>query len=242
MSRTCGNDVSEHVCYHSNTVDDERDGTNVCTDCGLVLDTLLFPTSTANPRTNEGDENYKIKYFIKDVCANAHIPESICNYSYFFYKKIRKDEVLKKIKNNQLAAFAIYNTLHRFEVPRSLEEISHYTGENIKRVLTIEAEATLTENRNDPTHFVDRFCSLLQLEYFDSNIIKSIVGNMYGMGNVKTSCLIATCIHLFCREKKRKIMLKTICAVCSVSPTSVHRIMKCLDKKYVKQITLLCSK
>jgi transcription initiation factor TFIIIB Brf1 subunit/transcription initiation factor TFIIB len=241
MFRKREDTVSEDDCSHKNTVEAEHEGDVVCTDCGLVVEPC-FSFHASQKYFQDETDYYNVKNFILDVCANAHIPKNICEYSYSYFKKSRRNFSPRKVSNNQLAAFSIYEALQLFEVPRTVEEIQFFTGENVKKFALIESVNTLTNNRNDPTIFVDRFCNLLELEYFDSNLIKSIVCNMYGMGNVKSNCLIATCIHLYCKEKKRKILLKTICQICEVSATSVHRIVRQLDKKYVQQITLLCSK
>jgi transcription initiation factor TFIIIB Brf1 subunit/transcription initiation factor TFIIB len=236
------------LCAHAQTIEDDHTGDYICTECGLVLDCVYSSTYSSHVNTPTA-KNLKIKNFLQDVSANAHIPQCITLYAYNMVNKIeeRKLQENKKCNLHHLAAYCLYETLQRFEVPRKPEEIEYFTGIEKKHFIEIEKSEvfheTYTQLRVDPTLHVEKYCKDLDLHYFDVNIIRSIVGNMYGMGSVSTNCLIAVVIHLFCKEMKRKITLKSICEKCCVSTASVHRIIReKVSKEYVNNISALASR
>jgi transcription initiation factor TFIIIB Brf1 subunit/transcription initiation factor TFIIB len=228
-------------CQHSKTIDNDREGECVCLDCGLVLERLYM--SNDNRQSLDCETSLLSIYnFISNVCANGCISENMVLHSFNTLKKVKK-QLEKKFKDEVIAAYAIYETLNIFGIPRCASEIHFFSGVSIKQIWKVERCLIITKSLNDPTQYVDRYCSELDgLVYFDNNIIKGIVGNMYGMGGVKSNCLVAVVIYLYCKEKERKISLKKICKICKISTTSVHRVIRNIDVKYVKQITLLYSK
>ena len=231
----------EKTCTHQDVYDDHHTAESVCIQCGLVLEKLYTADGNEPPDYFPEERNErKIFDFIKDICANAFFPKNIVLHAFNIFKKMKKEVKGKKFSDEAIAAFSIYNALHELETPRTPEEIEMFSGVAIGKIFEIAGYLNTTTISNDPTRYVDRYCNQLDLEYYDSNIIRVIVGNMYGMGNVKSNSLIATVIRLYCVEKQRKkIKLINICKVCRVSPASVHRIISLMDKKYVQNVTLL---
>lgn len=233
---------NEVECLHTRTYDDEREGEEVCCLCGLVL-TKLYQVPSPIDAADTLIPQSKIRRipftFIHDVCENAHMSKNIATHACNYFRKIRLEEQCKVFKSDALAAFAIYNALNELETPRTAEEVERYSGIPVKLLWQIAGCLTITNVKNNPTLFVDHFCSQLDLEYYDANIIRVIVGNMFGFGDVRPACLIAAVIRLYCLEKKRDISVRTICRACNISVTSVYRIIRMMDKKYVEKITLL---
>ena len=90
---------SEHLCGHENVIDDEREGSCVCINCGLVLESQLFL-----PGFNEIKYEKKITD-IKEIEKNEQIRELLhrINLPDFLSSQIsRKCEGKSKKKNSIL--------------------------------------------------------------------------------------------------------------------------------------------
>jgi transcription initiation factor TFIIIB Brf1 subunit/transcription initiation factor TFIIB len=179
--------------------------------------------------------------FFRDLGANAHICESVTNDAATYYDKIKAhlNERRPKFNDTVLAAYAIYETLSRHQVPRSVQEIEYLTGSKPGKMFAVESALKLSDTLNCPLDFIGRFCSLLELKFTDETIIREIAKNTVRLrlSNVRPQCAVAVIIQLYCKEKKYKITLKKICEICGVSPTNVHNLIRKMDKTYVDKIT-----
>ncbi len=235
MSRKYDQTVSENACSHQNTIDNERDGECVCTDCGLVLSQLYnenrflrqIPLVSKNTMHD----------FIRDIGENAHIPDCIVAHALNYFDKIQKLES-SKFCSTDVAAFALYESLNKFEVPRLAEEIAFFSGVKLKKILAIESNLTLETYTHDPKHYVSYFCNILNLSYANQLLIGETVDCLneeIPLGSVRCNCLVALVIYLFCKDREKKVSLKKICETCSISATSVHRVMRQL-KKFAREL------
>jgi transcription initiation factor TFIIIB Brf1 subunit/transcription initiation factor TFIIB len=228
------------TCSHLYPVRDVHEGTLVCPDCAKVLDAcMLLETRDIPPPVNP------IHIKLQNICANGNIPKSVEGYAnWFFYLICQEFADVKQLKReDEILAFSLYESLARFNVPRTPEEIHRITGVLPSALWTIESKMKQqTTTHINPVLYVERYATFLELTYIDIKKIQSIIGNMYGMGDVRPRCLVATVIHLYCKELKLRIPLKRIVEVCNVSCTTVHKLMKKMDLKYVTNISLLASK
>ena len=158
-----------------------------------------------------------------------------------YYDKIRLQlaERRPKLGDKVLAAYALYETLSKHQVPRSVQEIEYLTSIKPGKMFAVESALNLTDTLNCPQDFVSRFCSLLELKYRDEVIIRKILANTLKLklSNVRPQCAVAVITHLYCKEKKYKITLKKICEICAVSPTNVHNLTRKIDQTYVNKIS-----
>jgi transcription initiation factor TFIIIB Brf1 subunit/transcription initiation factor TFIIB len=236
-SRGAGN-ISDDVCNHTETINDDREGELICLGCGLVLE-KIFENDLVTQVTNT---NLKINEFILDVCENACIQKNIACEAFNYFTKISKKVAVNKFKDVHLASYAIYETLNRFSSPRTAEEIEFFTGTPVNKLWVIQSSLNFTQTLNNPEDYVERFCSLLDLEFSHLQTVTKIVSELsITVGCVKSNCLIAAAIRLYCNECKIPRTLRLICSICSISPASVHRLMRCLDDLCVARITLLCK-
>jgi transcription initiation factor TFIIIB Brf1 subunit/transcription initiation factor TFIIB len=230
MSRTHPETRGGSFCSHQNTIDNVRDGEQTCLDCGTVVD-QLYGGETHYQQSGDEMKEDEIHFFIKDVCFNACLPSNIIPHTEKYYLKLCEQLGTSSFKRKTLAAFALYETLNRFEIPRMVEEIEYYTGIKMKDIWRVEANIVTKDTLSDPKHYVQRYCSLLQFSYSDTKHIESFVTTMeteLKLGNVRCNCLVAVVIYLFCKEAKKKVSLKRICETCSISATSVHRVIRML--------------
>jgi len=187
-------------------------------------------------------EFYKTYLFLKDICANGFMPNYLVSYAFSYFKKLRNDAAIKrrKFKDDAVAAFALYETMSRHEIPRTVNEIEYVTGVPSNQLFSIEGCLHFSDTLNNPQDFVERYCSqLANITYFDIKIIKGIVGNMYGMGDVRPNTIVAAIIYLYCKEVDLKQSIKTICEVCGVSSYNVYKIVRNLRSDFSHQISLL---
>lgn len=237
---------SSDDCPHQQTVDDEREGNSICITCGLVLQPIFLGNSWEQgkkhlPECESVSKTMNRHAFLRDVGANAHICESIINETISYYEKIRDRLKNRKprFNDNVLVAYALYETLSRNQVPRSVQEVEYLTDSKPGKMFAVESALNLVDTLNCPLDFISRFCSLLDLKYADETMIRNIVKNasQLRLSNVRSQCTVAVIIQLYCKEKKYKITLKKICEICGVSPTNIHNIIRKMDKNHVTKIT-----
>lgn len=241
---------NETECTHQRKIDDEHTADEICIDCGLVLGRIFTSTSSPHEVLKKAIDG-EIYKFIEDVCHNGCYSLNIIDFAFKKFKKLKEKlkNIKKKINNRTLAAFAIYEVMEKLEIPRTFEEIGAITGIPVRKIWDVSSlsikTSTKEENANqkpsDPIDYVERYCTILNIDYWERKIIRNIVGNMFGFGSYKPSSLVAAVIRLYCIEKGKKLPLKTIADVCGICPANVHRIMRQLDSKYRKKITLLYS-
>jgi transcription initiation factor TFIIIB Brf1 subunit/transcription initiation factor TFIIB len=229
---------SGNDCSHPRSIDDPTEGTCVCIDCGLVLDQLYFENYNFQ---NERHDFSEIFLFIKDVCGNACLPDNIISYTHTYFKKLKSDSYIneRKFSDKTIASYALYETLSRHKLPYTANEIEYFTGTACKLLWKVEDCLHFTEMLNNPQDFVDRYCSSLDIDFYNSKIIKGIVGNMYGLGDIRPSCVVAAVIYLYCKEIKLQMSMKAVCEACFVSTGNMYKIIRRLPDNIANQISLL---
>jgi transcription initiation factor TFIIIB Brf1 subunit/transcription initiation factor TFIIB len=238
MSGARSRNLSSNQCPHKETIEDDREGYEVCTQCGLVLQQLFGNVS----RLIEEEKNVSVYNFLLDTCANAHIPSFIVDYANSYFNKIcavvKKD---KRRKNTDLAiaAYCLYESLSRHQIPRTAQEIEQYTNIETSTLWAIESALNIKYTLDHPLDFVDRFCALLELPFYHAKIIKGIVGNMFGLGNIRPQCVVGVVIFLYCKEQKIRLSIKNISETCGVSSTNIYKIVKNIKKPFADNISLL---
>ena len=234
MSRRRYNAGSTNACSHLQTVDNDREGECVCTECGLVLESLYTATYEdmhMSATSYTADSN--IYSFVSDICHNGCMPEGVITYAMNYYRKLCT-KLRKQFPERNIAAYAVYETLNRFEATRTAEEIEHFSGVKIRDIWLIESNISTDAALNDPTGYVQRYASLLGLKYCHQLFIKEVIvlmENSLNIGNIKANCLVAVTIYLASKELGEKLMLKKICEVCDISTTSVHRVLRKLEQE-----------
>ena len=216
----------QDVCNHMQTVENDRDGECTCTECGLVL-TPLYYEQHFSDKTNNEIYN-EIKEYITDICYNANIPNNVIVASFKYYKELKGNSNLC-FNNKILAAYSIYESLNKMEIPRLAEEVAHYAGVKVNKIWRVESTLTLSDPLNEPTQYVERYCTILKIPYSDQKKIKMLIRDIqekFNLGCLRSNCLVAAVTHLYCLKKKLKLSLKLICTTCSISTTSVHRIIR----------------
>jgi transcription initiation factor TFIIIB Brf1 subunit/transcription initiation factor TFIIB len=236
MSGACAGDFSSNQCLHKETVEDEREGFEVCTLCGLVLQQLF---GNASPAKQTEEKNVLVYNFLLDTCAHAHIPNFIADYANSYFNKIYKKAKSRKTTDIAIAAYCLYETLSRHQIPRTPQEIEQYTNIKESTLWLIETVINSKHTHDHPLDYVERFCSLLELPYEHMKIIYGICGNMFGHGGRRPQCVVAAVIYLYCKEQKIHLPLKNICETCGASATVIYKIVRSMKQLYADNISLL---
>jgi transcription initiation factor TFIIIB Brf1 subunit/transcription initiation factor TFIIB len=222
-----GETVSRDVCSHQQTVD-SSEGDNVCIECGKVLGQVYATPPFFSGFRQFVSPDISAHEFIRDCGENANMPGCAIKYAENYYSKI-KPSLLHRFSKNTIAAYALYESLNIFEVPRMADEIARYTGVCIKDIYKVESNLVLETPLNDPVKHVVSYCLLLNLSYPEQVAIRQTLESMQDLlplGGLRSNCLSAVVIYLYCKDAKKKITLKKICETCNISATSVHRVLR----------------
>ena len=232
-------------CMHKNTADNPECTEHVCYDCGLVLETVYASHSYARETSKglgvqEDNKNSRIaKNLASDICSNLHIPYNVESYANWYYEKtLTPKSVGMRFSISELMAFAIYETLNRFETPRPISEISYAANVEAKRLFKIESRLLLEVAHVSPLHYLSRFCSFLDIPYIQQKSIEKIVEQniCFKMRTVEPKCLAAAAIYVHCnrdwKDRSTSISMKHICEVCDVSATNTKKIGAKMSTKF----------
>ena len=249
MSREYVQNFSRDKCPHKSTIDDDRDGVSICTDCGKIVEQILYPYTNSNyAMDNYSTQHSNIYYHIEEACNIGNLPDCLIEYTEEWYKRLKyhlttiADKQMQKIKDKDLASYALADSLYIFETPRTLQEIESYTETSVEILCSIQKlmqNKSSIDSADDPTLYADRYCANLNLSFHHIKMIKGIIRNMFGLGHLCPNTIVATVIYLYQKEQKLGIKLKDICEACIVSPGNIHKIIRGLQPKYKENISLL---
>ena len=218
------------MCFHKKTIDDDREGTEVCLDCGLVLQEILLPgtplKTTRTFSTREGEP--ELTRHLCDVIAHAEIPMCVVSPTLDYYKQLRGELASHRPKftDKVLLAYALYETLNRENISRTVQEIAFFTDCSEKKLWNVESALNLEKTLSSPLDYVERYATQVNLTFSDVKKIKEKIGSLACFYSAKPQCVVALALYMHCLENKLKCSLKNICQVCSVSPTNVHHMMR----------------
>jgi transcription initiation factor TFIIIB Brf1 subunit/transcription initiation factor TFIIB len=232
MSAGLGGNRARDVCSHHNTVD-TAEGDNVCTDCGKVVGQIYAAAFSEQQQQRRFISPDQLMYeYIRDVGENACIAGCVVKYAEGFYSKVKK-ELLPRFTPKTIATYALYEALNTFEVPRMAQEIEYFTGVKIRDIWRIESTLVTEDRFSDPAQHVLHYCIILNFTYPEQMFIQKTVDVMQEqlpLGALRSNCISAVVIYLYCKDVEKKITLRKICEKCEVSATSVHRVIRLLKQ------------
>jgi transcription initiation factor TFIIIB Brf1 subunit/transcription initiation factor TFIIB len=231
--------IPSDVCHHT-PVDDEQSGECVCVTCGKVLETLYGSNIESFLPKSHKKIHFVIEEFIRDIYDRGHIAGGTLSQSISLYYRLAATH-----NNNKkaLACYAIYVTLSAAEVPRSLDEISVYSGISKDAIWNMQKRDTPPENSvvDCVENYVERVCADLKISFRDTFTIKQIVQKLSGECGVRANTLIGAVIYLYCNEKRIPVIVKKIAVGCNVTTSSIYKYVKKFDKKFVKSISMVLN-
>lgn len=233
MFKTCESSFLGYGCIHKSTVEDYREGTVVCIDCGLVVDDKLMsvgPIVKSKMLESEKMREDQLSNYLADIVANNMIPTYIIpvTINYFKCVKNKLNNGGKRFPDKIIIAYALYESLHSEGIPRTAQEIAYFSNCPASKLWDIESILNLNQSLGNPVNYIERYCTLLGLKYSDTKLVKSRVEKMNQVA--RPQCLAALALYLYCKENQLKISLKTICDVCAVSTTNIHAMLRRKNK------------
>jgi transcription initiation factor TFIIIB Brf1 subunit/transcription initiation factor TFIIB len=197
---------NEHLCSHETTIEDERGGCVVCTECGLVLEEKLFfdyrkPFLTEKNETN--DE-------IKELLSRVNLPDSYANL------------IFKNCLQNPKKSipYVLYKTLNDDGNPISIKTISSVSGLCDSKIYDFQEKDKIILLK--PELMTEKYCKLLLLDFKSTSVIKEKIKNSLKSGHNPLT-VIASHIYIHCKENKIKISMKHIARTLNISTISIQR-------------------
>lgn len=213
-------------CSHTDVIEDEHEGTTVCTFCGLVLGPLMLGWKQVCMHTAKSLS----EHFIYDSCDRANISNIAAVQSCERFKQLRT-ELDKTFKDNPIAAYAIYESLNQLHIGRSPNEILKITGVEKDDFYCVEHKINLSEKNIDPADSIERFCKHLYLNYTQIESIKLHFSNLEYLGNIQPNSTIAAVIYLYSKQHNLGKTAQKIGEICDISCANVHKTIAKIRKK-----------
>jgi transcription initiation factor TFIIIB Brf1 subunit/transcription initiation factor TFIIB len=209
----------ENMCSHFNSVIDEREGTIICTECGLVLEEKLFKFYGHNLSLEEKGKDYCLKEDIKEILAKLGLPDV---FSKMIFQNFENESCEKKKKKNYLH-YVVYKTLNENNVPVSIKEISSISGVTDSNIYDMQ------ENNKSvilqPSDLLEKYCSYLGFDYKTYSLIKKELPIQNISGHNPLTIIAAT-IYNYCKKNNIKISMKKIATTVKISCVSIQRYLK----------------
>lgn len=206
---------AERDCSHENEIIDSREGTIVCTDCGLIKDQFYFEEPKLYFRTSL---NLEYENYIKDIFDKLNIPF------------IHIDEIITKFKianpkNNkkQFLICIILEVLNNYSIPISIGDISNlteYDPSDIFKRQQNDSKIILPLKES-----MERFCKLLKLTFQDYQLIYKYYESHERTGHQPLT-IIASFIYDHVKKNSIDLDINQICETIGISKVSVLRFYK----------------
>lgn len=206
----------EHFCEHINEVIDQREGTIICSDCGLVVSSLFINSFNENVETETNE-------YVLEILSRLQIPEF---FKTDILNNLKNIEVKHKTKENAIA-FVIYKTLNDLDCGVSIKEISAVTGYTDSQIYNFQ-----TSNDSvilDPLIQLEKYCIMLGLPKKSYSVIKGTI-NSNKTGHNPTT-ILATAIYKYCKTNDCGVSMKKIAETLNISCVSIQRYIKFEKKK-----------
>jgi transcription initiation factor TFIIIB Brf1 subunit/transcription initiation factor TFIIB len=212
----------EDICKHLNEVVDDREGTIICIDCGLVLSNSLFHEDrylyssssnfSSNFSTNSDLED------IKELLERLNLPESFSSVIFENYRKVIKARKYSKY----LLPFTIYQTLNEIGFPISIKNISAVSGISENLIYDMQhSEESIILN---PESLLEKYCKIFEFDYKTYSLIKERLPKVNTGHNPLT--IVASTIYKYCKDNSIKYSMKDIANTVNISPISIQRYLK----------------
>ena len=205
----------QNLCSHLNERTDEREGTIVCIDCGLVLSSYFFPEPTFQyiKYCHEMDE-------IKEYLERLNLPECFCKDIFHNFEMYLQKQNCKK---KHLIPYCVYKTLNEIGFPVSIKDISAVSG--VSENVIYDMQESENSIILDPTTLLEKYCKLLSLtDYQTFTLIKEKLPENNTGHNPLT--IIASTIYTYCKKNNLKYSMRDIAKTVGISPVSIQRYIK----------------
>jgi len=205
-------------CKHVRRIDDMREGTEVCIDCGLVLNDKIFVHHEIN--FNQDTENSNVKSEIIEMLERLNLPKAYLeNIEKTAASMINDDKVRKNITT--VLASSMYKTINKDNVPISIKDVSAVSGISEKKILDLDKSIHILDSEN----VLEKYCKLNNLNYKNYTVIKENLKKYKVLGHNPLT-LVGAVIYMHCKKNKIKTSMKSISLTLGISTISIQRFIK----------------
>ena len=248
--------LSRNGCNHENILQDDREGSIICTDCALVLEDKLYFYPYANSSSfsdtsfksvrktldyNKHVEENRLRHLtvghslssqidLNEIVQKLNLSDSYLQEALDMYNKLELSR--RRFKVKEAVGFCLYHTLIKHNCARSPEEIAYlFELDSPSIFIKIEKEcqncfSSSLVNVND---FVERFCKFQNISYKHSKIIESICLQLidkYNFNPKTLSVLVISCFIQLLQNDTKLSTIKLLCRDCNISYANLYRIFK----------------
>lgn len=214
--------TQSNYCGHFTVVDDVHDGGVICLDCGEVLSPIYQQNEVKISHFfNEEHLDKKSQILLdqaKDILDKIHLSTIFANQIVCYLNKQFKK------RNTHNLIFSMYKVLNEMcDVPISLKELCGVTGLTLPDVCAYQQT-----NQNvviKSYEIVEKYIKPLNLDFKTTSLIKEKIRNHKSSGHAPTT-VIAGIIYSVCKNTEKKISVKKISELTSVSQISIQRFLK----------------
>lgn len=172
---------------------DERNGCEVCTDCGLVLQEKLptFPSPSTDTciRREEDRDHIWLRSELSDILSricqdNSLIIEQILSFLKTHFS-LMKSKLLTR-NGRGMIGYAIWEILNKERNPHSMQTIAYLIGGESKEIQRAAREINISPSFCPPSAFCNKLLSELSLPFkFKAKVTKAVQMSDHLMGDPK---------------------------------------------------------
>jgi len=174
----------------------------VCQDCGQVLDGIYLPTMSTIKETFVSDNELMLDK-IRLIAARLFIEqESIIHKIFLLIRKITRQD--HAFDENEIIAYALWETLNREKVPQSPKDIAHVCEIKTIKLLEMTKFFYTSTTSCPPESYVSRICELLNVPFKIQKIVTVLLADITYCGIFKPESMVVACLIVladYLREK-----------------------------------------
>ena len=175
------------MCSHEDTIDDVRNGCEVCLQCGQVTSNLMLPHKSEDipaSSTMTFDNEFQIRNELLDLCSALYIDGGfIVDQAITNLHRYSKDQEMgnllriniSKHSDRCLLAYVLWETFNQNNVPRSPHEIAYFFNLPVHDIMRAEKTLNIASTFCVPSTYVHRLCAEIELNFRLTLIIEKII-------------------------------------------------------------------
>lgn len=203
-------------CKHINQVTDEREGTLVCVDCGLVLSEFVFIDADLNSTYKKASS--VLQNEISEILERLNLPQCYVDNVEENFKSITTK---RNINMNTILAASVYKTFNKEKNTLSIKDVSAASGISARKISSFNKSIHILKTEN----ILEKYCKLNNLDFKNYAVIKEDL-NKYKILGHNPLTLVGSVIYMHCKKNKIKRSMKDIAQSLGISIVSIQRFIK----------------
>lgn len=206
-------------CKHVQRIDDLKEGTEVCTDCGLVINDKIFVNQETH--FNHELDTSNVKNEIMEMLERLNLPTIYLENIEKTAETFIKNEKVKKDMTTVLAS-SVYKVINKDNTAAiTIKDVSAVSGICEKKIVRLDKSIHILESEN----ILEKYCKLNNLDYKNYTVIKENLKKYKVLGHNPLT-LVGAVIYMHCKKNKIKTSMKNISQTLGISTISIQRFIK----------------